>query len=113
MVGLNEVDFLGLRMVRGLPDTGSCPAQTDTWFRYTMENGSSCTMLCVSPARAHALMRYKVSELPGGYLKMIYLVMQGEYEETKTRLLSDTNVRSLWNYRKVDMKYLQRKTIAR
>jgi hypothetical protein len=46
-------------MMKGLPDTGSHPAQMGIGFSYIMKSCLRSTMLCVSFARAHALMGYQ------------------------------------------------------
>jgi hypothetical protein len=54
-------------MMKGLPDTGSHPAQMDIGFSYIMKSRPRSTMLCVPFARAHALMgcqgRWNVRDL--------------------------------------------------
>ncbi len=82
-------------MVRRVQTTCSPPAQLNTLFR--------CTILCMSSARAHALMRYKVSRLPGDNLGVICLAVQGECKDDQDKVATRLNVRGLWNYRKVDV----------
>jgi hypothetical protein len=94
-----------MRMLRGPPDTGSHPTQMGIGFNYVVQGCLRSTMLCMSLARAHALMRCKVRwnarGLGGSNL-------QGDSEETRANCYQ-FNVRGLGNYRKVCRKYSQDK----
>ncbi len=84
-------------MMRGLRDTGSHPAQMGIGFNYVVRGCLRSTMLCMSFARAHALMRCKNRWNARG---LVGSSLQGDIEETRTKCYQ-FNVRGLGNYRKV------------